>query len=76
MKDIKAGEELFVEYGYSFDSGPGWYKELVLTHLRDDPNFFQMNSRITNERTLDELEKIYEKYKSRNKFNTPDANLS
>lgn len=61
IRDIKAGEELFVEYGYPFSGSPRWYKELVLSHMRKDPNFFNSMTHIIDSKTLNELEKEFEK---------------
>jgi hypothetical protein len=56
IRDIKAGEELFVNYGYSFSSGPTWFKEVVISHLRKDPEFFNNQPFVTNQKTLSQLE--------------------
>jgi len=62
-QDIKAGDELFVDYGYNFSGGPKWFKEVVLNTTRADPDFFKKNKPfVTNGKSLEELEKEYEEY--------------
>jgi hypothetical protein len=61
LQDIAKGEEFFASYGYSFESGAPWYKELFLEFMAeypDDPKVKQM----AMNRTKEELLKSYDEY--------------
>jgi len=63
LRDIQAGEELWVDYEYNFNGGPKWFKEAVINITRTNPDFFmKINRLVTNGKSLDELEKELEDY--------------
>ena len=61
-KEIQPGEEFFVDYGYKFDSGPKWYKELFLKFMHDHPEEEGTIQRIAVGRSHEVLDMVYQAY--------------
>lgn len=61
-EDINEGEEFFASYGYSFESGPPWYKRLYLQFIDDHPEEVEAIQKNSNGRTKEELEEYFEAY--------------
>ena len=63
IQDIAKGDELFASYGYGFDTGPVWYKELFLEFLSNQgPEDEFMVQKVGGGRTKEELMQVYQDY--------------
>lgn len=61
LQEISKGEEFFASYGYSFEVGAPWYKELFLEFMTENPDDPKVQQYAGN-RSKEELLKIYNNY--------------
>ena len=61
LQEIAKGEEFFASYGYSYEAGAPWYKELFLEFMAENPDDPKVQLMARN-RTKEELLKSYDDY--------------
>jgi hypothetical protein len=61
LQEIAKGEEFYASYGYSFDAGAPWYKDLFLEFMAENPDDPKVQQLSLN-RTKEELMKSYDQY--------------
>ncbi len=61
LQEIAKGEEYYASYGYSFDAGAPWYKDLFLEFMAENPDDPKVQQLSLN-RTKEELLKSYDQY--------------
>ena len=59
MKNVKKGEEFVANYGYPYKNAPLWYRELLKTSVKKDPELKNKYKHIINDVDIDaELKNI------------------
>ena len=61
LQEIAKGEEFFASYGYSYEAGAPWYKELFLEFMAENPDDPKVQLLALN-RTKEELLKSLDEY--------------
>ena len=65
VQEVLAGDEFLTNYSFSFDEAPPWYKDLILWWLEKHPGESNIVTQAVNEKSKEELLKIYEDYLKR-----------
>jgi len=56
LRDVKKGEEFLVDYQYTYNQGPKWYKELLISSLKKNPEMKSTHAHLLHNVDLDHLD--------------------